>query len=103
MSEDRRQLPEYISASATERRGRRARHTEHWTKITVVLLDRQIAFLDRLVADIRASSGSAVSRAHVIRAPIDALSESNLDFTTVRSQTDLKAILTCRFGRQEGS
>jgi hypothetical protein len=89
-------------SSDTERpkkRGRRPSHTEHWTKVTVVLFDRQIVFLDRLGADIRAASGVAISRAHVIRALIDALSESDLDLTSTRSEADLKAILTARLGR----
>lgn len=82
-----------------KKRGRRPSHTEHWTKVTVVLFDRQIVFLDRLGADIRAASGVAISRAHVIRALIDALSESDLDLTGTRSEADLKAILTGRLGR----
>jgi len=82
-----------------KKRGRRPSHTEHWTKVTVVLFDRQIVFLDRLGADIRAASGVAISRAHVIRALIDALSESDLDLTSTRSEADLKAILTSRLGR----
>ena len=82
-----------------KRRGRRPSHTENWTKVTVVLFDRQIVFLDRLGADIRAASGVAISRAHVIRALIDALSESDLDLTGTRSEGDLKAILTARLGR----
>ncbi|HVZ23195.1 MAG TPA: hypothetical protein VG871_19110 [Vicinamibacterales bacterium] len=82
-----------------KRRGRRPSHTEHWTKVTVVLFDRQIVFLDRLGADIRAASGVAISRAHVIRALIDALGESDLDLTGTRSEADLKAILTARLGR----
>src|SRR5438874_4735896 len=86
-------------AVAPKRRGRRPSHTEHWTKVTVVLFDRQIVFLDRLGADIRAASGVAISRAHVIRALIDALSESDLDLTGTRSEADLKAILTARLGR----
>ena len=86
-------------ASAPKRRGRRPSHTEHWTKVTVVLFDRQIVFLDRLSADIRSASGVAISRAHVIRALIDALSESDLDLTGTRSEADLKAILTARLGR----
>ncbi|HXH25739.1 MAG TPA: hypothetical protein VNI78_10845, partial [Vicinamibacterales bacterium] len=44
-------------AERPKRRGRRPSHTEHWTKVTVVLFDRQIVFLDRLGADIRAASG----------------------------------------------
>lgn len=82
-----------------KKRGRRPSHTEHWTKVTVVLFDRQIVFLDRLGADIRAASGVAISRAPVIRALIDALSESDLDLTGARSEADLKAILTARLGR----
>ena len=87
------------SDGVPKKRGRRPSHTEHWTKVTVVLFDRQIVFLDRLGADIRAASGVAISRAHVIRALIDALSESDLDLTGTRSEADLKAILTARLGR----
>jgi len=87
------------SEAPPKRRGRRPSHTEHWTKVTVVLFDRQIVFLDRLGADIRAASGVAISRAHVIRALIDALSESDLDLTGTRSEADLKTILTARLGR----
>jgi hypothetical protein len=86
-------------ADQPRKRGRRPSHTEQWTKVTVVLFDRQIVFLDRLGADIRASSGVAISRAHVIRALIDALTESDLDLTGTRSEADLKAILTARLGR----
>jgi hypothetical protein len=82
-----------------KKRGRRPSHTEHWTKVTVVLFDRQIVFLDRLGADIRATSGVAISRAHVIRALIDALTESDLDLTGTRSEADLRAMLTARLGR----
>ena len=90
---------ESSDAERPKKRGRRPSHTEHWTKVTVVLFDRQIVFLDRLGADIRAASGVAISRAHVIRALIDALSESDLDLTGTRSESDLKAILTARLGR----
>ena len=91
--------PESSDVDRPKKRGRRPSHTEHWTKVTVVLFDRQIVFLDRLGADIRAASGVAISRAHVIRALIDALSESDLDLTGTRSEADLKAILTARLGR----
>jgi hypothetical protein len=92
--------PEGGDVTGPKKRGRRPSHTEHWTKVTVVLFDRQIVFLDRLGADIRASSGVAISRAHVIRALIDALGESDLDLTGARSESDLKTVLTTRLGRQ---
>ena len=91
--------PVHGDSERPKRRGRRPSHTEQWTKVTVVLFDRQIVFLDRLGADIRAASGVAISRAHVIRALIDALSESDLDLTGTRSENDLKAVLTARLGR----
>jgi hypothetical protein len=86
-------------ANPPKKRGRRPSHTEQWTKVTVVLFDRQIVFLDRLCADIRATSGVAISRAHVIRGLVDALTESDVDLTGTRSEADLRALLTARLAR----
>lgn len=79
--------------------GRPPVHEEAWTKVTVVLFNRQIVFLDRLAANIRAQSGAAISRAQLIRALIDALSDGDIDLTTARSERDLKATLLARLGR----
>ena len=79
------------SAATPRRRGRPRSHSEQWTKVTVVLMDREIAFLDSLVADIRAASGPVISRSHLIRALIDALAESDLDLTSSRSEKELTA------------
>lgn len=87
------------SAVTPKTRGRRPSHAEHWTKVTVVLMDREIVFLDRLVADIRAASGAAISRAHLIRALIDALAESDLDLTATRSEKELTKLFAERFSR----
>jgi hypothetical protein len=87
------------SAAAPRKRGRRPSHSEQWTKVTVVLLDREIVFLDRLLADIHAASGAAISRAHLIRALIDALTESDLDLTASRSEKDLVRLFAERFRR----
>jgi hypothetical protein len=95
MSNSEAQLTD--STSTQKRRGRRPSHAEHWTKVTVVLMDREIAFLDRLVADGRAASGGTIGRAHLIRALIDALAESDLDLTASRSQRDLTRAFTERF------
>jgi hypothetical protein len=78
--------------------GRRPLHTEEWTKVTVVLLNRQIVYLDRLAADIRAKTGAAIKRAEIIRALIDALAASDLDLTAAESEEKLKTILTTRLG-----
>lgn len=79
--------------------GRPPSHDEAWTKVTVVLFNRQIVFLDRLAANIRAKTGAAVSRAQLIRALIDAVTESDIDLTTATSEQDVKSTLTARIGR----
>jgi len=86
-------------AEGKRRPGRPPVHDEAWTKVTVVLFNRQIVFLDRLAANIRAQSGAAISRAQLIRALIDALSGGDIDLTTARSEQDLKATLLARLGR----
>jgi hypothetical protein len=67
--------------------------------VTVVLFDRQIVFLDRLAANIRAQSGAAISRAQLIRALVDAVSDGDIDLTAARSEADLKATILARLGK----
>ncbi len=79
--------------------GRPPVHDEAWTKVTVVLFDRQIVFLDRLAANIRAQSGAAISRAQLIRALVDAAGDADIDLTASRSEADLKATILSRLGK----
>jgi hypothetical protein len=79
--------------------GRPPVHDEAWTKVTVVLFNRQIVFLDRLAANIRAQSGAAISRATLLRSLVDALSDADVDLTAATSEADLKATLLARLGR----
>lgn len=79
--------------------GRPPVHDEAWTKVTVVLFNRQIVFLDRLAANIRAQSGAAISRAQLIRSLVDAVADADIDLTTSRSELDLKATILARLGR----
>ena len=79
--------------------GRPPVHEEEWTKVTVVLFNRQIDFLDRLASNIRAQNGASISRAQLIRALIDALAEGDIDLTAARSEKELKEALMSRIGR----
>ena len=79
--------------------GRPPVHDEAWTKVTVVLFNRQIVFLDRLAANIRAQSGAAISRAQLIRALLDAVADADVDLTGATSETDLKATILARLGK----
>jgi len=79
--------------------GRPPVHDEAWTKVTVVLFNRQIVFLDRLAANIRAQNGAAISRAQLIRALLDAVADADVDLTTATSETDLKTTILTRLGK----
>jgi len=73
-----------------EGRGRPIEHKEGWSKVTVVLLDKQIHWLDQLASTIRLNTKAAVSRAEIIRALISAMNESEINFTQLRSEEELK-------------
>src|SRR5581483_11260894 len=67
------------------RRGRPRTHREAWTKVSVVMFERQVLDLDRLTTAIRSRSGAHLTRAEVIRSLLDALTDSRLDVTSVVS------------------
>jgi hypothetical protein len=57
------------------------------------MFERQVLDLDRLTTAIRSKTGAHLTRAEVIRALLDALSESRLEVTTVVSGAQLKRLL----------
>ena len=79
-------------------RGRPPVHQETWSKVSVVLFDRQVTHLDRLATDIRGKSGRLLNRAEIIRALIDGLIDSGMDVTATASEADLRARVARRLG-----
>lgn len=79
-------------------RGRPPVHSETWSKVSVVLFDRQILHLDRLATDIRGNSGKVMNRAEIIRGLIDGLIESGMDVTSAGSEADLRGRVARRLG-----
>jgi hypothetical protein len=71
-------------------RGRPLEHKEEWTKVTVVLLDKQIHWLDKLATEIRFNTKVAISRAEILRAMINAVEESGIDLSEIISEDDIK-------------
>lgn len=71
-------------------------HKEAWSKVTVVLFNRQVVNLDRLIADMRSETGAIVSRTLLIRSLIDALLLSGLNITDCRTEADLRERLVDR-------
>jgi hypothetical protein len=91
--------PTRRTATGRRKPGRPPVHDEAWTKVTVVLFNRQIVFLDRLAANIRAQSGAAISRAQLIRALLDAVADADVDLTAATSENDLKTTILDRLGK----
>jgi hypothetical protein len=79
-------------------RGRPPVHQETWSKVSVVLFDRQISHLDQLATDMRSKSGRMLNRAEIIRALIDGLIDSGMDVTAAGSEADLRARVARRLG-----
>jgi hypothetical protein len=63
-------------------------------KVTIILSNRQIVFLDKLVNEIRSKSGAIVRRTGIIRALVDALAEATPEVTNARSEEDLRYLLS---------
>ena len=68
-------------------------HREAWTKVSVVMFERQVLELDRLTTAIRRKSGAHLTRSEVIRSLLDALKESRLDVTAVPSGVQFKRLI----------
>jgi hypothetical protein len=83
-------------AQQKSNRGRPIVHTEPWAKITVVLLDRHVAYLDRLAIDIRLRHGKAISRAEIIRGLIEAAFQSGTDLSQADSIDQIVELLTSK-------
>ena len=77
-------------------RGRPRVHQEPWAKVSVVLFERQVTNLDKVVSRIKQNSGKPMNRTEVIRALIDSLLNSQLDLADVESEATLRAQLTRR-------
>jgi hypothetical protein len=73
---------------------------DSWAKITVVLLDRHVAYLDRIAVDIRLEHGFAISRAELIRSLIEAASQSGL---VLSDAADVKQMIEMLRGVWSGS
>lgn len=78
--------------------GRPPVHSETWSKVSVVLFDRQIHHLDRLAIEIGGKTGKVLNRAEIIRALIDGLIDSRMDITAAGSEADLRARVSRRLG-----
>jgi hypothetical protein len=85
-----------ISAASPKRHGTKPRRgrplvlSDEWSKVSVVLFNRQLVRLDDAVSVIRQKTGTVLTRAALIRAIIDGVLDSDFDVTTVASERHLR-------------
>lgn len=82
-------------------RGRPQEHDTAWSKATVVLLDKQIHWLDKLSLEIRHNTKVVMSRAEIIRAAVAAMEESCTDFTYAQSADEIKDLILGKSKEQQ--
>ena len=80
-------------------RGRPLVHNEPWSKVSVVLFDRQVVKLDRLVGTVTINDGPRLTRAGLIRALVDGLIDSGLDLSSMASERELRKRFATQFRR----
>lgn len=84
---------------ATMQRGRPVVHTEPWEKITVVMLERHVGYLDVMSVLIRMRHHKAVPRAEIIRAFVEFMERSRIDFVQFATADAMTEYLIAYFRR----
>src|SRR2546430_1660891 len=88
------------AAKSTPRRpGRPQVHDETWTKVSVVLFERQVQDLDNPAASIRRQGHRSINRASLIRALIDGILQSRLDLSRHSSEATLRDDISHRMNK----
>lgn len=77
--------------------GRPVKHTEPWSKITLMLQDSHAAYLDQLRVTIRQERRKAISRAELIRGFVEFMMQSEIDFSRFASTREMTEFLTQYF------
>ncbi len=90
---------DYPAARTSRGRGRPVVHHEAAIKITTVLLNRHVVYLDSVTNAIRGNSGAVVKRSEILRALVEALEAVSPDWDEVRSQNDLVEQLKARLAK----
>lgn len=80
-------------------RGRPIMHTEPWEKITVVMLERHAGYLDVMSVLIRLRHHKAISRAEIIRALVEFMIRSKIDFKQFATTDEMVTFLVAHFRR----
>jgi hypothetical protein len=94
---------QFTQLALLPQRGRPIMHVEPWEKITVIMLERHAVYLDIMSVLIRLKHHKAMARAEIIRALVEFMIRSNIDFARFATAEDLVTFLVSRFRRVPNS
>ena len=77
----------------TRGRGRPTKNEGDFSKVTIILEDQQIHWLDGVCSDIRLKKKAAISRAELVRALVGAAQQSGIDFSDLMSEEEIRKFL----------
>jgi hypothetical protein len=78
--------------------GRPVAIPEPWTCVTVVMTHRHVAYLDLVAVAIRLRHSQAITRAEIIRALVEFMEKSGIDFSQFATVEAMVEYLTAYFG-----
>lgn len=93
----RKSTPDVRSTALAPRYGRPPIHFEPWSKVTCVMLDRHAGYIDFVSILIRLRHHKAMSRTEIIRALVEFMDRSGIDFSQFASMDEMVAFLTRQF------
>jgi hypothetical protein len=95
-------VPKMLSHATALPVGRQVVHTEPWTKVMLVMLDRHVAYLDVVSVLIRLRHHRAMSRAEILRGLIEFMERSRIDFSRFATAAEMTEHLATHFRQVPG-
>lgn len=78
---------------------RQSVHAEPWSKITIMMEDHHVTYLDLVSMFMRVRHHRTVARAEIVRAFVEFMERSEIDFTQFATIEDMTAYMTEYFGQ----
>ncbi len=88
-----------LTAARSSSAGRRRVHTEPWTKVSVMMEEHHVTYLNLVSMFMRVRHHRTVARAEIVRAFVEFMERSGIDFTQFASIEEMTAYLTEYFSR----
>jgi hypothetical protein len=92
-------VPKMLTYAGALPVSRQVVHTEPWMKVTLVMLDRHVAYLDVVSVLVRLRHQKAMARAEILRGLVEFMERSGIDFSRFANVAELTNYLTARFRR----